>query len=535
MGASVQEIDIHQVEATALGFVRVLIGSAVYSQLENLSFQSAWDKLYAGCSWGTVFQSRAFVDTWYRVYKERQEPILIVAEHKGRLTGLVALTKENGSKLITGAGVNEAGYHVWLSENDFGDLFITEALHELTSKFPQYKLLFKHIPPQAPLAWVEHDQELEKRCVLRTFSRPLMDFKTPDLIIQFNKKSYRSKVAKLRKLGNMRFERIIDREHFASVLDELNRQFDFRKAATLNITPFRSEPLKKDLQLALFDQGLLYVTVLLVNETLVAANIDTIGKGNWVFGVGINAHNPTFGKYSPGIVSFLLLGQRLFEEGVEVYDLTTGGHSYKEGLVNAHDQVYELSIGGPNYRVKAVAKEKLLIAVKQRLRKLGVEPYELRARWMQLREQLKLLNGAGGVQLLYAALFKPKVKCYTLQHQLSDQLENITINCLDDLLCFKQKGGALTRWDFSKEAERRLQAGEQVFSLSENGVLLCCAWLSATSGAAVISGVYYHHSGLAVVVPFLVSVARSVGPHAVVAAEDTRLQRMLEGAGFKVV
>jgi hypothetical protein len=63
---------------------------------------------------------------------------------------------------------------------------------------------------------------------------------------------------------------------FSSIFDELTAQYDFRKAAMYNKAPFRKDPLKKKFLLALFEQQILHVTVLKLNDEIIASNVAAI-------------------------------------------------------------------------------------------------------------------------------------------------------------------------------------------------------------------------------------------------------------------
>lgn len=541
MGNSKQGEIVESLLGLSLGSIELFAGEKAYRLLEDASFCSEWDDLLARCPWGTVFQGRKFVGAWCNAWRGAIEPVAVVARGASGLTGLLWLSRVNGAKLMTGAGDTAAGYHVWLSEPELGELFATAALKLVLKQFPKCTIVFKHIPPPTPLSWTESDPVWRRRCVVKALPRPLMDLTTSELLENFNKKTSRRKINKIKQLGDFRFERVTELSRFVEVLDVLNEQFDFRKASMLNITPFRSEPQKRAVQLALFKQGLLYVTLLTVNGELVASNIDTIGSNNWVFGVGINTHAPTYGRYSPGIVSFMLLGQRLYEEGVQFYDLTTGGHSYKERLVNARDEVYELSIGGKRHHIKYKLAESVLWPVKQLLRRYGYKPSDFRMEWYRVRERLKVVAAAGVGECIIRTkqlVNKPIEQTYVIEKATADAQVTVKENNLSDLLCFDQQGGILTRWDFIQDAEQRLQAGESAYTFATKGRLNCCAWLSKSTGnvspnAVVLSGVYCHRSELKSLVSFIAAIIAKVGSPVYLVTDDPKYCRVLEIAGLK--
>ncbi len=102
--------------------------------------------------------------------------------------------------------------------------------------------------------------------------------------------------------------------------------------------------IKKDLLKALFRLQLLHVSVLKVNEKIIAAVI-AITEKDWLCLAGINCHSPFNARlYSPGLMHFILLAKLLKEEGITWFDLTPGYDTYKEELANRHHEVKELLI-----------------------------------------------------------------------------------------------------------------------------------------------------------------------------------------------
>src|SRR5690349_7116898 len=109
--------------------IEMYTGEAALTLLAQDTTVMSWDKLYKSCPWATVFQSHAFVATWYQTYHQKYLPILVTSSIAGRLTGLLALAYD-GQKIIIGAGGAEAEYQGFLAEASTGENFITAALHK---------------------------------------------------------------------------------------------------------------------------------------------------------------------------------------------------------------------------------------------------------------------------------------------------------------------------------------------------------------------------------------------------------------------
>src|SRR5687767_11402528 len=78
--------------------VELLLGEEVFELLSDEAFQTGWDTLYQACPWATVFQSRAFVTTWYRIFQNEYLPVLLKAGPPDQPTGLLTLAAPLHSK-----------------------------------------------------------------------------------------------------------------------------------------------------------------------------------------------------------------------------------------------------------------------------------------------------------------------------------------------------------------------------------------------------------------------------------------------------
>jgi hypothetical protein len=500
-----------------LGTVEVLTGKEVLPLLSDVNFIKEWDNLYQRCPWGTVFQSSAFVSTWYQHYVDQHCPILVISRHEGKLTGLLPLAAGISDLGIAGAGGYDAYYHTWLTHAHHGESFITAALHVIRKHFPGQDIILKYIPLGAPVAWLEHDPIWSTRCVIRTFSRPLLDLSDPDTDKFIRKKNFREQYNRLKKLGNVYLEPVQDIDRFSSIIDQLADQYDFRKTATHNIRPFRDNPLKKRFLLDLFRKGILITSVLRVNEEIAAGLIATTGKDGWVHGAGINTHAPTYSKYSPGYLIMQLFGVQLKQDGFAVLDITPGGHAYKERHANAHDSVIELrvtnNIKAQNFRLFFKVKEVL----KARLQTRGINPQQLRRAltpWLSMaNDRHSVLDKLFRLSSVGSLHPKANIKVFalTLPSSSGSNAYSIRKNSLQDLLNYSPQANGLSECKFISRATELYETGHWSYSYSENGVLQCLVWhapqiaaslelkpipgisnTSLPSIAVLLQDVYYH-------------------------------------------
>jgi hypothetical protein len=542
------------------------LGDEAFALLSQEWFRTGWDALYRACPWATVFQSREFVTTWYRIFQQQYLPVLLWAGPPHHPTGLLTLalpispagTPTKGP--LVGAGQYEAEYQTWLAEPAHGESFIQAALEQVQRRFPQHPIQFRFLPRGTPLGWLRRNPVWRKRGVLQPYNRPLMEMSHPDFPKLFRKTEFRNKLNRLKRLGELRFEHVTDLERFAGVLQGLTIQYDFRQGALFNKNQFRDNPEKAELLLALFDQNLLHVTLLLVNDEVIASIVAVNGQ-DWVHLGGINIHTPFFSNFSPGFVHFLLLGQQLAQEGVAVFDLTPGEDAYKKRYATSHDQVHELFIAGSlPYRLK----KRLRKQVHSRLVKAGIRPmtvelalkkkiYLFKMSMQRIRQQGLLRPLLNRAKRLWAP---PEQQIYVWQ---ADSLPLPASNLLQqnnlaDLLNFDAQGASLSRWEFLEDALRRFEQGERSYTWSENGLLLGCAWLGVPGqsrrnslprlqlpeGAVLLQGLYCHPAAKNRWQAFLAAVAgeagqdkEPVGVYALAADKDPVLNQALVAAGFR--
>jgi len=460
--------------------------------LESLSapgFASEWDTLSQKCPWGSVFQGRTFVSTWYRLYQKHFQPIVVKAEFEGRLVGLLTMAKDIAPKAIQVAGGREAHYQVWLAEPECGEAFIKQAITALRSQFKGFDINFYNTPPLTPLSWATEDAEWRSYCTVRSLKRPLMDLKAPYIQSISNSKRFRKRLNQLRRLNKVEFEHVTSLSRYAEVLNTLADQFDFRKAAKYNWPVFRQDPIKKPFLLELFRERILHVTLLTLNGEIIASITDTIGYNKWVHGTEMTTHSCLYAKYSPGTLSFLLLGQQLAEKGYSVYDLTPGNDPYKEKLANAHDYVHELYISSS---VKTYIRNKVVepirLMTRNSLEYSGLAPKQVKEKLVQLQYYIRSAKPASLLPKMLQSISAPiaSAPILILVPPLKTTLySSIKRYSLSDLLDYDPQSSSINKWDFLSGAMRRLEAGELPYTISKNGNLLYCCWLSQKLPPAV--------------------------------------------------
>ncbi|HEY0897709.1 MAG TPA: GNAT family N-acetyltransferase, partial [Sphingobacteriaceae bacterium] len=496
-------------------------------QFDNKEFLAAWDDLHQRCPWQTIFQSRAFVHTWYRLFNGSYLPVIIRTYKDQTLTGLFTLAKTRKGNMITGAGGEQAEYQVWLSQDNDNNQFIKEALTCVQKKFPEAFLMLRYVPSGAPKNWLVTDKNWQKKSVIRMKKQPLMQMDRDLFEKRLNAKTIREKIKRLQRLGDLKLQKVTEYDQFAAMLDELIIHYEFRKGATYNVAPFTTEPNKKTLLLELFRLEMLHVTVLKLNEEIISSTVNTI-DGKRVMLKGLNAHVPFYSKHSPGLLHLLMLGKYLSEEGMEAFDLTPGDDFYKDKLATLIEEPAQVWITSNRVAYyKLTITESLKKAINNRLIKRGMDPRTVFTGTQKATDKLRFLkqrgirHGLNKVKGLFSG--RKKNQAYVIRREPNPGMIKVKKNNLYDLLQFDAKGSRITRWEFLAEAMKRFEYGEHAFTFTENGQLMACAWLRGKYSvpipdlnipklpeeSAVIHAIYTH-SRFTRLQPFLNAVAEEV-------------------------
>lgn len=520
-----------------LSTIEILTGNDALDIIYDLNFQIAWDELYDLCPWATVFQNKKFTITWYSTYAEKYLPILIRAYKGEKLTGLLMLAKSTKG-IIVAAGANRAEYQVWLAYASEGVNFIQKALVELKSAFPKCDLLLKFIPNNVPLDWARTDNPWKNNCIIRVFNQPLW-FLNNERISNSLKK--RSKIInRLKRLGGLSFEVINSYDTFKSIIDGITTQSDFRKGAIYNTTPFQDDPLRKKFLMKAFEQDLLHVSVLRLNEEIIACKIATKAVKSLIF-QGLVSHTPIYAPYSPGILHFLMLGKHLAEEGYDLFDLSPGEDAYKLYFATVNQQAYELRVAGTRKSYIAAITAKSLFAVfvknKQKiyhfLSLLGISPKTLRLstrKIMIAHESLRQKRMSAFTlsirDLLRIGSATQQAEIYKITWPILIELRlPIKKNSFEDLIRY-DAGSKLLRGEFLTQAMEKFETGQQAYTLTEDSCLLHCVWVQEQTvrskdtgsknnillpdGSIILYDVYSHQKGKSSLKDFITCVASTI-------------------------
>src|SRR5439155_342808 len=212
-----------------------------------------------------AFQSPEFVGVWYSHYRDQFAPWLIMQRGTdGELLALLTLAHDQRAGTLIVAGGHQAEYQAWLARSDRSEGFIAQAWHAIRKRLPATTLTFHYLPPTFPRgAWMAAPlRGLIEPSVRR---RPLMQLLPERVEESLRKKSNKSKLNRLAKLGEVRLERLRSAQALDPWFDEIVTHYDLRQGATHDSCPFQTDAQKRAFHLALAEHPeLLHVTVLSV-------------------------------------------------------------------------------------------------------------------------------------------------------------------------------------------------------------------------------------------------------------------------------
>jgi CelD/BcsL family acetyltransferase involved in cellulose biosynthesis len=456
-------------------------GDSALQHVGSENFRAKWRALYDSCPWATACQHPDFVLPWYVLYGAAFLPVIVFDERAdGTLDGLLTLALPAHGKTLTGAGDHQAEYQGWIQAPGAGSGFMAHALRALRAQFPGAGLRLKYLPPGIPLGWTEENEAAAGLCALRTHARPLMQIDAAGMSRQRNKKNHRQNYNRLKRLGEVEFESVVEHDRFLDMFDEISLQYDFRQAAFFRNMPFSRDPLKKPFHIELQKRGLLHTTVLTVGDKVAASHIGLFSKGRAIH-LGINTYDPAFAAHSPGNLLLAMLGVHLVAEGVPLLDLTPGGDKYKEQFATGHDLVSELIVY-PD-RASRLIGETLLSAIrfsKARLGAAGVRPAEVVAALQKMKDFTvlgkKLRPKASGhvCELRYRPGALPVVNTGL----------PIARNSLQDMVKFDAQGSFARYCDFLGMVMKRLERSIDLFTLVQDGRLAMFCWVRSVTAEA---------------------------------------------------
>lgn len=456
------------------GMPQILFAEEVFDWLDSSQNQAAWETLYRRCPWRFPTLGPEYFRLWFRHYSADWQPLLVVvAPAAGELRLIMPLAVREG--LITGVGAHQAEYQGWLCREAEQHELLRTALLALDARLPAHRLRLHYLAPGISEAIVRLVCQGHSRAMSTVHSRPLMRL-DPDLVDRaLRKKGTRSKINRLKRRGQLTFRRFTELPDIERHLDAVIEMYDFRQGAANDSCPFVDDPHKKGFLLDWAKQaasGELHISCLMLDDEVIGAYVG-LASGD-TSQLAILAHAPRYSALSPGKIQVYETARLLLEEGLSCLDLTPGGDPWKERFANAHDQVFSLTVHASRRAARAVWLRKHLDSLAHRLlSKTRFSPRDIKRFLNSIRRPLQppLANARkSGRGNLYD---------YQLTRHPSDgpSGNGVHRNLLHDLTLYRATDERLSRQAFLQQALSRIESGEDVYTLLQEGHLAACAWV----------------------------------------------------------
>jgi CelD/BcsL family acetyltransferase involved in cellulose biosynthesis len=461
--------------------VTIIRGQSAVGLLRDPTFTADWAQLCDRCPWSTSYQLPAFAGTWYRVYAEGYESLLVTSrKDSGALSGLMCLAAARSGGEPVFAGASQSEYQTWISDPEIGDEFALAAALAIRAAFPSSTLEFRYLPPSAPLQWLT-DPRIRSGALLTEKRRPLLRFAemSADSLRKTNNKK---RLKGLKKLGELEFARLRSPEQLAAILDHVALFHDLRQLAMHGLEPFAGDPMKKQFHLELMKEpGLLHVTALKAGDQLAAAQINLCDRKQ--IHLNLMTYNPMLARHSPGKFHIHMLSQMLVEEGFEDLDLTPGGDPYKERFANTHDAAYVLRLFPTRTaRLRGLLRDRMEQGARKALGILRIHPARAKAAWEAVKEARSKPFARLPISRIGRALgFARVTDCYTIEvtpnRQANEAMIAVGKDAIEDLMKYRRGPGEISRKRFLFAAMNRLEEGQRAFTTVEDGRLRHVGWL----------------------------------------------------------
>lgn len=469
--------------------IEILRGRDAAIRLSDPAFLADWQRLLHACPWASAYQSEQFVTTWYRTYSADFEPLIAVGRTQtGEVEGLFFLAVYRSDGQLTVAGAGHAEYQAWLAGASNGESFIVAAIRRLAEMFPDGKLTLLFVLPETPIDWARPDGALSDHCYIRNFKRGLLDIGDGGTLSEILRKKLQNKVNRLKRQGSLTFERVTSPEAFSSLFDQFNLFQNLRLKAVYNLPGGDTDRLRKPFYDGLFTStDLIDATALRLDGRPISIQIHLRNNDQLV--LGLISHSPFHARYSPGAIHLAMLGMRLVEDRVPVFDLTPGG-DYKDRYATHHDEVCVINIffsrkDAGNYASKVKARE----FFKTLLERNGISFSGIKKRYLEYLDAARKwreLGASNALKGLFQAAMggirsRKQVRLYESEPgaKPADSTGGLLkMDSLEDLLLYRPVDyRSMPVCGYLRHAMRLIEDGGHFFTHVRNGELGFLGWL----------------------------------------------------------
>lgn len=460
--------------------IKILSKDNTLNIISDENFISTWKDLAENTSHCTIIQEYGFVVSWYRSYLDKYKPMMVLGyDEEENIVGILPLAIAYDTGHLSHAGADQAEYHSWICPKEYEEEFLVHSLISIKKECKPGNWKWGWLPPGINISWFNSDLLKKNSIYINsiTFESPLHNLENPDKLHRLNKhKADKSRMNRLKREGELKIERIRDRDYAEKLFEIIIAQYNFRFLSLYNDMPFQLDKNKKVWHLNQMDMMSenTHFTVLWHGDELLACNFGFCSTDKVL--LGVISYDPLKGGYSPGRIFLVELLAFIKEEGYKYLDLTPGGDSYKERFSNEHVTLVKPTICFNQYdRIK----DYTLTSLRNFLKKYFT------ARDLASIQSL--------TQKSIPALLKrivPKQKAGTVPYfTYRGEMEDIThkddmpplhLQRYNDLLLYQNKDGILTRKEVAYMAMKKFERGDRLYTMVSGKELIAFVWLASS-------------------------------------------------------
>jgi len=461
--------------------VNILEGDKAVNFLQEKDFDRKITSLLQSFGKPSVFQDFTFILPWYRENLKKYSPVLLLAFDGDHLVGLLALARERhgpsgrlGKKLI-GAGNFFALYQNWTVLPDYLLDFWEKGIQFLLKKNPSLFITLKCLPGLEIFQSMENFSDFKNMTVLEKFLNPVLDFQIEGFEKIFAKRHFKSKINRLNRAGDVKFEKITDAQLLENTFPKIAQYYSLRQGAAFNKIPYPNGDQDWNLFFEWFKYGILHVTGLWLDGVLIGAIIMINDYGKTAHLAGLITYSPHHAKLSPGLVHLYLASQMLKDESFDHLKLSPGYDAYKDRFSNRQEEVFELLISSNSFQI---IKRKLRVRLRKVLLKKGIRPMEFEV-WLS-KTKSKLNNRLcwlfKNFNKKYSDFDKVLAKLESLNLMKKGIIPSLESQNLEELLLVEDCTFNVSRWEFLDDSLKRMEENERFLTLAVEGKLKFCIW-----------------------------------------------------------
>lgn len=445
--------------------------------LEDKSFLDVWKALSQQQAEMTLNQEYGFVASWYKAYSDKCRPLLVIGlDNAEKTIGIIPLAIVYKTGEIFHAGEGKSEYHGWICTKEVEEEFLIQALLSIKNKYKPTKWNWGWIPPTANTQWLKSEVLKNNGIFINSIESesPINILSDTTRLTKIKKhRSLRTQVNKLNAVGELRLERITDKETTAKILDTIINQCNFRNLALHNYLPFDFDPYRKDwLMNHIAEPENIHLTVLWQGDNILASNYGYCDQKTVI--LGLFTHDPSQSSNSPGSIFLIKLMEFIKEEGFQNLDITPGGDAYKERFCNSHNKIIKPTICFNQYEN---IKHQAITSIKKYFKK-RFTARDFATLKMLIEKDLYAVSKQKILDLVQGNYQTYVLDKHANQKPTTQSPFLIRIHQFDDLLLYQSKDNYLTRKELASQALKNFQRGDTLYTIVDENILVSYAWLA---------------------------------------------------------